>query len=59
MLHKKGCWHLGEGDGVITTTNPKITAESVENLFDFARKNGLKIIPCSVNACTDAYTNKN
>jgi hypothetical protein len=58
MLHKKGCWHLGIGEGVITTTNPKITSESVENLLDWAREKGLKVIPCSVLECTYAFINK-
>lgn len=55
MLHKVGCWHLGDGEGMNSTTNLKVAAKSVNELFSWADRNGRKINSCSVKQCTAVF----
>ncbi len=46
-LHKANCWHLGAAEGVNSTSNSKICANDVEELYQWARDNELELEKCA------------
>lgn len=46
ILHKVGCYHLGDGEGVISTTYAKVGADDVQDLRAWAERHSLTIAPC-------------
>lgn len=59
MLHKVGCSHLGDGEGMNSTTNQKVAANNVRELLDWANENGKEIKPCDNKECIDTYIHRN
>jgi hypothetical protein len=47
VLHRVGCHHLGNGEGVCSTTYAKAASDSREDLVAWASNNGLTVAPCS------------
>jgi len=47
VLHKVGCYHLGTGEGVISTTYAKVASDDREQLRAWALGRGV-----TVDACT-------
>ena len=46
MLHKVGCFHLGYGEGVVTTTNAKFADDNLHRLLACASKDGMTFSVC-------------
>ncbi len=46
ILHKVGCFHLGTGEGVISTTYAKAAADDPHELIAWATKSGLTVVAC-------------
>lgn len=47
ILHKVGCSHLGDGEGVVSTTYAKVAADDYADLVDWAEEKRLEIVRCS------------
>jgi hypothetical protein len=46
MLHSVGCWHLGSGEGMNCTTNPKICSTDKQELINWTRELALELDIC-------------
>jgi hypothetical protein len=47
ILHMVSCHHLGNGEGVISTTYAKVAADSPQELRTWAESHGLTVVSCS------------
>ena len=50
MLHKVGCFHLGSGEGVVTTTHAKFASDNLHSLIAWAAKEGMAVDVCQTCA---------
>ena len=47
ILHKVSCPHLGNGEGVVSTTYAKVAADDRQELTVWAERHNLTVVACS------------